>query len=97
MELEQVVKALGSALSRSVLEVLSEEPETVRGVRAKLSQKGHYTEHRETVYRALERLVKAGIVVKSYCPGKGLCYGLATRRVMIDLMTGDVRRAFSRK
>ena len=46
--------------------------------------------YRETVYRALEKLVDSGLVEKCYIKEKGLCYKLAVKIVKIDLTKGEV-------
>jgi Fe2+ or Zn2+ uptake regulation protein len=91
VKVEEVASALNSGMRRSILLVLAEGPETTQGVIRRLDQRGQAIKHRETVYRALENLVRSGLADKTYHPGKGLCYRLKVRRVAIDIGTGTVR------
>jgi Fe2+ or Zn2+ uptake regulation protein len=46
--------------------------------------------YRESVYRALEKLVDSGLVEKCYIKNKGLCYKLKVKIVKIDLSKSEV-------
>ena len=49
-----------------MLKVLAEEPENVANVMKKWKARGVDIKYRETVYRALEKLVDIGLVDKFY-------------------------------
>ena len=76
MDIAKVLAALNSELRREILKILAEKPSTVLEVQTKLKTKGLKVKYRETVYRALEKLVDAKLVKKFYVKEKGLCYSL---------------------
>jgi Fe2+ or Zn2+ uptake regulation protein len=90
MEVDKVVSALNSKLRREILKIISEEPMNVIQVLRELRKRKLDVKYRETVYRALEKLVNSGLVEKHYIKGKGLCYKLAVKIVKIDLTKGEV-------
>jgi Fe2+ or Zn2+ uptake regulation protein len=48
--------------------------------------------YRETVYRALEKLLDVKLVEKFYVKEKGLCYKATINRVIINIAEGKVER-----
>ena len=85
MDIAKVISALDSSLRREILKILAEEPHTVLGVLNKLKDRGFDVKYRETVYRALEKLVDAELLVKFYAKEKGLCYKLTLTRMTIEI------------
>ena len=85
MDIAKVVSALNSSLRREILKILAERPNTVLEVLNKLKTKGFDVKYRETVYRALEKLVDAELVEKFYAKEKGLCYKLSLTRITIEI------------
>ncbi|RLF03709.1 MAG: hypothetical protein DRK00_08375 [Thermoprotei archaeon] len=85
MEVEKVASALNSELRREILKVLAGEPETALGVLNKLKERGIKVRYRETVYRALEKLVEANLVEKFYKRGRGICYGLLVNHILLRI------------
>ena len=63
----------------SVIQVLGE-----------LRKRKFNVKYRESVYRALEKLVDFELVEKCYIKEEGLCYKLKTKIVKIDLITGEI-------
>ena len=85
MDIAKVVSALNSSLRREILKILAERPNTVLEVLNKLKTKGLDVKYRETVYRALEKMVDAELVEKFYVKEKGLCYKLSLTRITIEI------------
>lgn len=85
MDIAKIISALNSDLRREILKTLAERPYTVLEVLNKLKRKGLDVKYRETVYRALEKLVDAELVEKFYAKEKGLCYKLPLTRITIEI------------
>lgn len=90
MDISKVISALDSALRREILKVLAEKPYTVLEVQNRLRIRGLDVKYRETVYRALEKLVEAKLVEKYYVKEKGLCYKLSLTRISIEITTKSI-------
>jgi Fe2+ or Zn2+ uptake regulation protein len=93
METGKVIAALNSDFRREVLRILSKEPMTVGQVLEELKRHKVGVKYRETVYRAVEKLVEAGLVDKSYVKNKGLCYKLTVSRITIDIAAGSFEKS----
>jgi Fe2+ or Zn2+ uptake regulation protein len=93
METGIVIAALDSDLRRQILRILSKEAMTVVQVLEELKKHKSGVKYRETAYRALEKLLEAGIVDKSYVRNKGLCYELIVSRITIDLATDSLEKS----
>jgi Fe2+ or Zn2+ uptake regulation protein len=85
MEIDKVVAALNSKLRREILRMVSKEPMTAIQVFESLKKLKMEIRYRETVYRALEKLLDAGLVEKFYVKEKGLCYKATTNRIVINI------------
>lgn len=90
MDLKKVIPALYSETRRKILTILAEGPMTVQETLYKLNQLGFKIKYRESIYRALEKLVNAELVEKFYDREKGICYRLSVRRIEIDLIKETV-------
>jgi Fe2+ or Zn2+ uptake regulation protein len=90
MQVEKVLAVLDSHMRREIFKVISRKPSTVLEVFEELKKGGLRIKYRETVYRALEKAVAAGLAEKYYDKGKGLCYKMTTSRLVIDLTHGTV-------
>ena len=90
MEIDKTISALNSDLRREILKVLAENTYTVLEILNKLKHKGLDVKYRETVYRALEKLVDAKLVEKMYIKGKGLCYKLSMSRLTIEIRKENI-------
>lgn len=90
MDLARIISALDSELRREILMILAEKPYTVLEVKDQLKSRGVDAKYRETVYRALEKLVDAELVEKFYVKEKGLCYKLSLTQVTIRITRGSL-------
>jgi Fe2+ or Zn2+ uptake regulation protein len=90
METDKVISALNSELRREILKIISKEPMPVVQVLEELKKRKYDVKYRESVYRALEKLVDSGLVEKCYIKNKGLCYKLKVKIVKIDLSKSEV-------
>lgn len=77
-------------MRREILKTISEEPMTVMQVLEELKRRKFEVKYRETVYRALEKLLDAGLVEKYYDPEKGLCYRIMVKLVTLNLANGTI-------
>jgi Fe2+ or Zn2+ uptake regulation protein len=55
-----------------------------------LKKRKYDVKYRESVYRALEKLVDSELVEKCYIKEKGLCYRLKVKSLKIDLTKGEI-------
>jgi DNA-binding transcriptional ArsR family regulator len=90
MDMAKVIAALDSELRREILKILVEESATALEVLKKLNRKGMKVKYRETVYRALEKLVDAELVKKFYVRDRGICYRLALTNINIIVTKGSI-------
>lgn len=86
MDVEKVVKALNSRTRRKILKILSEGPKNVKEISIVLrEQYSANIKYRESVFKALEKLVEADLVEKFYEKDKGIAYRLKKKKITIDL------------
>lgn len=90
MCIDKVLSALDSKFRREVLRIVLEEPKTVMQVFNELRDRGMEVKYREVVYRALEKLLDAGLVDKEYVKGRGLCYRAKARAIVINLANDSI-------
>jgi Fe2+ or Zn2+ uptake regulation protein len=90
VEVDKVISALNSNMRREVLKIISEEPMTVIQVLEELKRRKFEVKYRETVYRALEKLLDAGLVEKYYDMERGLCYRIKVKLITIDLSNSTI-------
>ena len=90
MDIRKVIAALDSDMRIEILKILADSPKTVSEVLSNLHKRDIEVKYRETVYRALEKLVDAELVEKYYDKEKGLCYKILMNRITIDLTKGAV-------
>lgn len=90
MDVNKVIGALNSGLRREILSILSKQSMTVLQVLEELKRRTDGVRYRETVYRALERLVDSGLVEKYYEKEKGLCYKLVSNCITIRIEKDSV-------
>lgn len=90
MDIRKIIAALDSDMRIEILKILADSPKTVSEVLSNLHKRDIEVKYRETVYRALEKLVDAGLVEKYYEKEKGLCYKILMDRITIDLTKGAV-------
>ncbi len=92
LEIDAVISALTSRRRRQILRVLLKYFEypsnalTLKELISELSQDPTFeVKRRESIYKALERLVDSGLVEKYYENGRGVCYRATKRNLKIDL------------
>ena len=71
---------------------MSEKPKTVIQVFEELKKRRIEVKYRETVYRAMEKLVDSGLIEKYYEKEKGLCYKVSLTSITIDITKGTVSK-----
>ncbi|MHC1611346.1 MAG: ArsR/SmtB family transcription factor [Candidatus Methanospirareceae archaeon] len=92
VHIEKVVKALNSETRRKILKILAEEPKTVKEVVEALRKSYSINlKYRESVFKALERLVEADLVEKHYGKERRVVYKLKKKEITLDL-TEEVAR-----
>lgn len=90
MGIDKTISALNSKLRREILKIIAKEPMNVVQVLEELRKRKFDVKYRESVYRALEKLVDSGLAEKYYIKGKGLCYKLKIKIVKLDLINGEI-------
>ena len=97
LEIDAVISALNSRSRRQILKALSKyfgypsNALTLKELVSELSQDPDFkVKRRESIYKALERLVDSGLVEKHHEEGRGMCYRIVKTRLEIDLAKGTV-------
>ncbi|MFC4448088.1 hypothetical protein [Halorussus aquaticus] len=90
MELIAVSKALSNETRLRLLKLIAEEPGSATRLHQRYVDEYSDQKHRESIYRALETLVDAELLVKEYQKEAGLIYHLAHEQIVVELPTGDV-------
>ena len=97
LEIDTVISALNSRSRRQILKVLSKyfgypsDALTLKELMFELSQDPEFkVKRRESIYKALEKLVDSGLVEKYHENGRGICYRIIKTRLEIDLAKGIV-------
>ena len=91
MRPEELFLALGSSTRIEILKILAAGPRNTAQVLDELDRRGFRVKYRESVFRALERLVSVGLVEKYYDNSRrGIHYRLLKVRLEIDFQTGQV-------
>lgn len=94
MDISKIIPALDSETRREIIKILSNGPSTVKDVFREIKKTQKVSvRYRESVYRALEKLVNAGLVEKYYDKEKGICYKLRMRGIKLDLVQGTAEKA----
>jgi Fe2+ or Zn2+ uptake regulation protein len=97
MDLLMLVQALDDTTRLELLKILSRRPKTVNEVSQELKKIGKHVKYRQTVYRALEKLLDVGLLDKHYEKGRGLVYRLRYRKIYLDLKKMEAEMANSIK
>lgn len=90
MELQQVGAALANETRRKILRLIAVEPDSAVSTHRRYLNSYSDDKHRESIYRGLETLVEADILVKDYDEQQGLIYQLKYDNIRIDLHTCTV-------
>ena len=92
MDMKTIISALNSKSRRHILKILAKyfgypsDALTLKELMSELSQDPAFSvKHRESIYKALEILVKAGLVEKRHEKERGMCYRLLKKKLEIDL------------
>ncbi len=92
MDVEKVIKALNSKTRRKILKILSTGPKNVKEISRILTEEYSVNiKYRESVFKALEKLVEADLVEKFYKKNKGILYRLKKEKIIIDLVNEEVK------
>jgi len=91
MAVSKIIRALNSDLRREILKIIMVEPKTVAEILRDLERRGFEIKYRTTVFRALEKLVDAGLVKKYYIQGRGLCYRSLYTCITININADEVQ------
>ena len=93
MKPEELFSTLSSETRLQILKILASGPKSIKEVKKALNAAGVGIKYRESVYKALEKLVSTGLVKKFYdIHDKKIKYSLAVRRIEIDLSSGKILR-----
>jgi len=85
--LVETLKALGSETRLRILRLLANKKLSAANVYREYVRNFHDRMHRESIYRALEKLVNAEILNKEYDEKeKEIVYGLRYKKLTIDLV-----------
>lgn len=92
MDIAEVAAALSDRTRLRLLEIIHDKG-PISSKRAHEEFVRRFDDRRrESIYKALEKLVDAGILVKTYDrEGEGLVYEIAYKRVIIDLHTLEIQ------
>ena len=94
MDISKIIPALDSETRREIIKILGKGPSTVKDVFQEIKKTQKVSvRYRESIYRALEKLVNAGLVEKYYDKEKGICYNLLMRKIKLDLVEGTAEKA----
>jgi len=86
MEIHQVAKALSSQTRIKLLKILNNKQMSSMAIFTEYNIKNNDNKHRESIYRSLEILVKAGILDKKYdVQSKEILYQIKINEVKINL------------
>lgn len=93
MNISKIIAALDSETRLEIIKILGKEPSTVAEIFQEIKKNPKVNvKYRESIYRALEKLVYANLVEKYYDKEKGICYKLSMRKIVIDLVNGNIER-----
>lgn len=91
MDFNKVILALNSNTRQQIIKILDKGPATLTEIFQEIKKnKKVGIAYRESIYRALEKMVDADLVEKYYEKGKGICYKLLTKKIKLDLVKGTV-------
>ncbi len=85
MDLMEVGKALSNETRLRLLQLLADKSDSASGVHERYVNEYDDRKHRESIYRALEKLVEVQILTKEYQKESGLVYHLANEQLVVDL------------
>lgn len=89
LKFDEVIDVLSRKSGRAILNSILEEPKTVKEVHQELKKNGIDMKYRESVYKALERLVSVGLVEKLN-QDKSVRYKSHYSKVLADFLAEDL-------
>jgi DNA-binding transcriptional ArsR family regulator len=91
MNFRKIISALDSETRVQIIKILGRGPATTTEIFQEIKKVRKVSVgYRESIYRALEKLVDADLVDKYYDKKKGICYKLLMRKIKLDLIEGTV-------
>jgi len=88
----EIIKALDSETRRTLIQIIKNDPLTLSEIFDEIKNNNLLDiKHRESIYRALEKLVEAKIVKKFYIQNKGLCYVLIVNQILLDIKNEEIK------
>jgi Fe2+ or Zn2+ uptake regulation protein len=98
LESAPIFTALSKRTNLTILLVLAEgKPMSLNEIKAGIEKQGVILSYRESVHKALQKLVKTGLVEKLYIGDKGICYRLSKREIRINFLDSSFRTYQVRK
>lgn len=94
MDFHKIISALDSEIRQEIVKILGRGPGTVAEIFQEIKKNGKVSVmYRESIYRALEKLVSSDLVEKYYDKEKGICYKLSKRKIKLDIVERTVEEA----
>lgn len=91
MKITKICKALSSETRLKILKILIDKKLSSANVHREYNKRFHEKRHRESIYRALEKLVSAEILMKEYdTTRKEIVYSLKHKEITINLKNQKV-------
>jgi DNA-binding transcriptional ArsR family regulator len=88
---EELFRVLSSRLRIEILKLTGARPMSIGEMVSELGKRGLEVKYRESVYKAAEKLVFAGLVEKYYDSSqKHIVYVLHRTRMKVDLKSGEI-------
>jgi len=83
---ERVFAGLASRIRLDILKILSNKPNTVKGVINELNSQKYNIKYRESVYRSMEKLKDIGLIEKYYDEkNKSITYKLKANKIIYEI------------
>ena len=90
MDIIQIARAISSERRLKVLTSIRDRKYSAIEIYKKINSESENRVHRETVYRDLEALVDAGLVMKDYDTlEKKIYYSVSGKKLYLNLVTGE--------
>ena len=87
MKLEEVCMALADQTRRRLVSIVESEGPLSSKQAHQIFHQRYSDLRRESIYKALERLVSAEILSKEYQKNRGIVYSLCTDEILLNLTT----------
>lgn len=90
MDFDEVIQVLSLKTRRVILRTIADRPKTLMEIYGGLKKKNILIKYRESVYKALEKLVSVGLVKKTY-DKRTVRYKSKFSKINIDLIEEKVK------